>query len=125
MKRKALYAAVLILFSVVLAHAAPAANPADYTVKIHVSSSELTNTCIDDPKGSTCGFQQLLTVTIDGKKYKLESSGWQMQLLPPGDYQARITKDVKEGSGAYTRDYELLFSDGKTAKYRVVGEFEQ
>lgn len=120
MKTKILFGFLLVVWSASLAYS----SPADYPVKVHVAASELTHACMDDPKGSDCGFHQLLTVTIDGKKYKLESSAWETELLPTGDYQARITKDAKANSGAYNRVYELLFSDGKTAKYQVVGEFE-
>jgi hypothetical protein len=124
MKTKLLHVSLSILFLGLFAYSAMAADPSDYSVKVHVASSELKDACATDTKGATCGLNQLLTVTIDGKKYKLESGGFQTELLPPGDYQARIIKDTKGSSGAYHRIYELLFSDGKTARYQVVGEFE-
>ncbi len=96
----------------------------DYPLKVHVASSDLRDECSSDQKGSSCSLFQFLAVTVDGKKYRLESTRGQKAVLEPGDYQARITKDEHKGASEYEREYELRFPDGKTLKYRVVGESE-
>lgn len=86
------------------------ADPKDFPLIVHVSSSELNG-------------GQFLAAVIDGKKYKLMLPG---AVLPihPGDYHARIFKDDAKGSGQFERWYEILFADGKTERYWVVGEYE-
>jgi hypothetical protein len=124
MKLNVAVGSLAALLSLFLVHPVLAADPSDYPVKIHVAASELANERTSDMKGSTCGYYQVLTVTIDAKKYRLESSGPRAQLLLPGDYQARIAKDQKKNASEYFRQYELIFSDGQTVKYDVTGEFE-
>jgi hypothetical protein len=124
MKIRILCASLSVLFCGLLAHPALAASPSDYPVKIHVVSSELKSECSSETKGSDCGLHQLLTVTIDAKKYKLETTRVRPLLLLPGDYHARVTKEKKKGSSEYFREYEVLYPDGKTMKYIVVGEFD-
>jgi hypothetical protein len=124
MKAKILFGSLAILFSGPFAHAAPAPNPADYPVKVHVTRSELQTVCGTDDKGSTCWLYQFLTVIIDAKQYTLQSERPRPQLLSIGDYQARMTKDEKKSTAEYRREFDLIFSDGQTVKYAVVGESE-
>ena len=98
---------------------AHAAESKDFPIKVHVSSSERK------VAGPTWG--QFNAVLIDGKKYELvrtSSIGAIIFPIHPGDYQARITKDESKGDGQFEREYEILFADGKTARYQVFGEFE-
>lgn len=121
--------AILLLISA-LAWGKP--NPANYTVAVHVQSSQLVTACDDWVTKAICGLKQHLQVVIDGKKFELNSNGNSETLLRTGDYKARLLVDDQESTDtpppAYeiriTTTYELLFPDGKTRKYRVVGESE-
>jgi hypothetical protein len=102
----------------------PKPNPADYTITVHVQSSQLVEFSGDVTQGSSVsGWQQKLSVIIDGKKYELQS-GFKIELLRVGDYKAKITEDETLHSYEYLRTYEFLFPDGQTRQYFVVGESE-
>jgi len=108
---------VLIFVCSVFAYAAP--NTADYNVNIHVSATRMVR------YGDEIARHQNLTVTIDGKKFELESSDLTNSLLMLGDYKAKIVKD-RHGAGEYDswRVYELLLPDHKTRQFIVVGQSE-
>ena len=106
----------LLLFVPVFCWAGTEPNPGDYTIAVHVQSSRLVG---------QDGNIQRLSVTIDGKKYKLEAiSQPRYDLLRVGDYKARVVKDDASRSYEYFRAYQFLFPDGKTRRYTVVGESE-
>ena len=100
-------AVVALLFSA-LAWARSAANPTDYNLNVHVSSSHI---------GEHNTLR--LTVTVDGKKFELGSVG--PTLLVPGDYKAKLTRDDHKNTYESYQVYEFLFPDGKTRKYYLVG----
>ena len=107
----------LLILAPAISPAETGPNPADYTVAVHVQSSRS-----DCTRG---GCTQRLTAVIEGKKYRLEAySQFAFKLLRTGDYKAKIVKDSKPVPYEYSRDYEFLFSDGRTRKYSVVGETE-
>ncbi|MGD0799828.1 MAG: hypothetical protein ABR906_00785 [Terracidiphilus sp.] len=111
--KKVLIATLFMLPVLAYAEKKPTPNPADYTITVHVQSSEallLSN-------------HQLLNVTIDGKHFELESIPYG-GVMPVGDYMARISQDKIYPQKEYSRVYELLFADGSTRKYTVVGESE-
>jgi hypothetical protein len=115
----------MLLFTPSLAVAQKAApGSAEYTIAVHVQGSQLVNVCGSDSKGSSCGWMQKLTVTIDGKKYEIEDGSERRDLLHTGDYKAKILKDETTRPYEYRRIYEFQFADGKTRKFIVVGEFE-
>jgi hypothetical protein len=66
-----------------------------------------------------------LSVTIDGKRYELESLDTPNALLMLGDYKARLLKD-QQGAGTYDswRVYEFLFPDNRKRQFVVVGQSE-
>jgi len=81
-----------------------------------------------------CSLNLYLEAVIDGKKYELLGSsfvshkllqGTQINsgaLLPPGDYQAKLTKDLRSTSGMFYQEYELLLPDHKSVwKCAVTG----
>ena len=114
--KRVIIAMLFMLPVLAFAEKKPAANLADYTITVHVQSSQL----VDFP-----GIQekQLLEVVIDGKKYELEV--WSFNnVLPVGDYKARVSQDKIYPDKSYVRVYELLFADGTTRKYTVMGETE-
>lgn len=108
----------LFLFSSLL-WAAPASKPAEYNVTVHVNASRLVKHSEYAPR------YQHLDVTIDGKKYELESVLGVRDLLLLGDYRARLETD-EHGRGDYDsyQVYEFQFPDKKTREFRVVGRLE-
>jgi hypothetical protein len=121
---KKLIFAILLSVPVLACAEKPRPNPADYTIAVHVQASRVIDACSDVTAGySVCGWEQQLTVTIDGKKYELQS-GFLRDLLRVGDYKAKITKDETQHAYEYMRTYEFLLPDGVTRQYTVVGESE-
>jgi hypothetical protein len=102
--------AVLLLVST-FAWAGTESNAGDYTVSVHVSSSNVTT-----------GLLQL-KVVINGKNFVLSSSAVP-GLLALGDYKAKLLKDEHKTAYDSYQVYEFLFPDKKTRKYIVVGQWE-
>jgi hypothetical protein len=91
----------ILLFSV-LVWAGEDANPADYTVNVHVSSSSNANN------------MQELSVIIDGKHYDLQSrTAAPDRLLALGDYKAKLVQGEHQTAYDSYQVYEFLFSDKK------------
>ncbi len=88
-------------------------NPADYTVTVHVVGSQ----------GSGASQYQHVETIIDGKQVELQAAG--RGLLALGDYQAQPKPGVQPPKNPNGHDifqaYELLFSDGTTRYFEVVG----
>jgi hypothetical protein len=98
-------------------------NPADYTIAVHVRSSHLLALSLTGSALSLSSSTQHLDVVIDGQKYELEA--WPLYvLLPVGDYKARLSNEKIAKNREYSRVYELLFADGATRRYTVLGESE-
>jgi hypothetical protein len=99
--------------------------PADYTVAVHVQSSHQVSECKGSSSLMRCPIKQHLNAVIDGRKYELNSKDDLDLVLRPGDYKAMLLPDSSpSGAHEYQMEYELLFPDGSTRKYRVVGESE-
>jgi hypothetical protein len=113
-KRNNIVLALILVLPSVLCAESP--NPSDYPVAVHVQSSHL----IVNHDGVT----QALTATIDGKHVELEGTPTQQYVLRTGDYKAKVVKDEHSRSYEYQITYEILFPDGKTRKFLVVGEDE-
>lgn len=97
--------------------AAPAKT--EYNIDVHVTASRTVKHSESAPR------YQYLNVTIDGKKYELESVLGVGEVLILGDYKARLTTDA-HGRGDYDsrQVYEFQFSDRKTREFNVVGQLE-
>jgi hypothetical protein len=113
-KRKNIVLALILVLPSLLYAENP--NPSDYPVAVHVLSSRLVI--------SHDGATQDLIATIDGKHVELEGTPIQQYLLRTGDYKAKVAKDEHSRSYEYEKIYEILFPDGKTRKFLVVGEDE-
>jgi hypothetical protein len=124
-KVKKIFLAILLLApALAWAKSKPAPNPADYTITVHVQSSQSVGPQVQLTAHSW-GWVQQLTVTIDGKKYELrEGNTARADLLRVGDYKAKIATDEAAHPYEYHRVYEFLFADGQTRQYVVVGESE-
>jgi archaellum component FlaG (FlaF/FlaG flagellin family) len=113
---------VPVLFVTHLRAATQKVNPADYTVKVHVSAAQYV---------ATDGLFEILTVTIDGKHYQLQgptsSSKAFMHgngLLNPGDYSAKLAVDTHKTAYESIQTFELLMPDGTTRPFAVVFQGE-
>jgi hypothetical protein len=102
---------VLLLSAFVWAGTPP--KPGDYTINVHVSKSYFGE------RG-----EQMVKAVIDGKKYEMAARPDYPMLLALGDYKAKLVKDQHRGTYSYQQEYEFLFSDQKTKKFRVVGQTE-
>ncbi len=92
-------------------------NPTDYPVKMHISASHMRNHCIEPGAGLTCNYALYASAILSGKKFELMGSTTldkkNSVLLIPGDYPARLTKDVQTSSSAVIyQKYEVLLPDG-------------
>jgi hypothetical protein len=110
--------AFVFFFSGTVCAAAPA-RPIEYNINVHVSASKTVKHSESAPR------YQHLDVTIDGRKYELESVLGVRDLLMPGDYKARLLTD-EHGQGDYDsrQVYEFQFSDKRTRDFLVVGQSE-
>jgi hypothetical protein len=99
---------------------------AGYTVGVHVTASRIANDCGNVNKGSSsCRATQILEAVIDGGKYQLRSE----TILPKGvvalgDYKAKLVSDKQKPTREFTREYDLMFPDGSTRKFSVIGQME-
>ena len=124
--------------------AATPPNAADYTVTIHVTSSQVLESCTQPGHDVACVSALHLDATIDGQKYQMQGnirndprpaiqfggghsftdgSGF----LALGDYKAKLEQvDARAATAPYfvVKNYEILFPDGRTASFQVVGQTE-
>lgn len=113
--------AALLLFQakVDYSHDGKKADPADFTVPVHVRASHLVYSSSSGINSATLHVD----VLIEGKKYELQRP-YTSVLLNPGDYKARISKDKAKLPEELDREYDLLMSDGTFKIFQVVGESE-
>ncbi len=95
-------------------------NPANYTIKVHVTASYSR---LYYGNGTSWRFQRL-QATIDGKSVELET--YATGVLPLGDYKARVirTKGApkpKDAGNSVYLTYEFLFPDGSVQPYDLTG----
>jgi hypothetical protein len=126
----------ILLFAPVVSWAGkdkPKPNPADFSITVHVQSSNLVSLCQDSwgmlnpgglGKASHCGTVQHLVALVNGKKYELDSVDPQQLALRIGDYKAKGDDNIPPEAYEYRIAFEILFPDGTTRMYRVVGGSE-
>ena len=114
--RKLALALILLQTSCLLA-ATP--NPADFPMKMHITSSASREIAAD---GVTYTFQVVQTV-IDGQQIELTTTAGGVLAL--GDYPARVSPKTASPKGWSTYDivkgYDFLMPDGKIRTFRVTG----
>jgi hypothetical protein len=127
-------AAVVILSSLMIVcafriYAADAKiDPSQFPLAVHVSAAEYAPV-------SSLGYppfdpeHEIVTATIDGKRYQLEGSTGNGSkccngLLNPGDYHARLSKDEHKTSYESLQQFEILFPDGTTRRLAVIAQSE-
>ena len=117
---------VVVLFLVLCStslYAKDKPNPADYTIKVHISAAHFRNIFAQDPR--QC---DLLDADVIVNGIKLELAGpaivieKRFSLIRPGDYFAKLTKEIHNQDGsAFVQDYEILLPDGTTWKCYTFG----
>jgi hypothetical protein len=96
-------------------------DPADYAIKVHISATHLRNICIQPGASVTCSIGLYADAVLNGKKLELSGSAVFLQkqsvLIIPGDYSARLTKDLHNAdSTAIRQEYDVLLPDGTVWK---------
>ena len=88
--------------------------PADYPIKMHISASHIVYYCFGE---GGCRGDLHADAILNAKKFDLTGTTTldkhNPALLIPGDYPARLTKDVQTGnSAAIYQEYDVLLPDG-------------
>ncbi len=98
-----------------------------YTVTVHVAETRTGSDCHDVTNGSSlCKSTQDLVASIDGARYELRSETLLSKgLVALGDYPAKLVRDEQKPTHEFTRGYDLLFPDGSTRTFEVVGQVGQ
>ena len=117
--------ALLFVSAMALAVPAYAQKSSDYAIKVHVSASRIGYDCGVTKGESSCKSVQQVTVMIDGAKYELQSQTYFPKgIVALGDYQAKLVSDEQKPTHEFTRTYDLMFPDGSTRKFHVIGQTE-
>jgi hypothetical protein len=108
--RKFVLALCLLLCST-LAWSADKPIPADSVIKVHISATHIRSYC------DKCIDVLLADALLNGKKIELTGFAKRISgrsvLIIPGDYQARLTKDIHNADSTVIRqEYDLLLSGG-------------
>jgi hypothetical protein len=108
---------LLLQTPLILAADKKPANPADFPLKLHITTSSLQVM----PGGDNWTYIQLLETTVNGQPVQLRS--FNSGVLSLGDYPARVSPQIHGAKGANTYDvylgYDLLMPDGNTRTYTV------
>lgn len=105
-------AVLFLLLCATFVRAAEKPNPADYTIKLHISASRIKTECGD----GLCRDILYADTILNGKKLELSGIAVILQktavLIVPGDYPAKLLKDIHNSdSTLFNQEYDLLFSD--------------
>jgi hypothetical protein len=87
-------------------------NPADYTLKVHIAAAHLKTECAN----GFCSNVLYADATLNGKKLELSGVAVMVKktlmLIAPGDYPAKLVKDVHNTDGTlFDQEYDLLLPD--------------
>jgi len=91
-------------------------NPADFTLKLHISAAHILQACYDIGNQATCGNRLRADAILNGRKIELDGVPVNIEkhgaMMIPGDYSARLTKDIHNAdSSAIYQEYDLLLPD--------------
>jgi hypothetical protein len=101
-------------------------NPADYPITVHISATHIRHECPGTRDG-VAGCDGLYAHTVlKGKKLELSGSAEigpnHHALIAPGNYPARLTKDIQNADGSVIyQEYEILLPDGTVWKCKTSG----
>ena len=97
----------------------------EYTIPVHVTESHIGLSCTITKGDSSCKSTQVFTAQIEGKKYQLESETFFSKgLVALGDYYAKLADHKEKPTKEFTRSYDLMFPDGSTRTFNVIGQME-
>ncbi|MGO9775385.1 MAG: hypothetical protein ACLPM3_02230 [Terracidiphilus sp.] len=87
-------------------------NPADYSIKVHITASHLKTECIN----GTCNNILYADTILNGKKIEIMGIAVvikkALMLIRPSDYQVKLTKDNHNSdSTLFGQEYDLLLPD--------------
>jgi hypothetical protein len=110
---KKFVAVLFLMLCSTLTWSADKPNPADYTVKVHISASHLKTVCGD----GLCSNLLYADAVLNGKKIELSGNDpivkKTLMLIAPGDYPVKLTKDNHNSDGTlFSQEYDLLLPDG-------------
>ncbi len=89
-------------------------NPADYTIKMHISATHLRPYCTGSGDLISCSNGLYVDATLNGKRVELFGTvdKHQSSLIVPGDYSAMLPKKPRDGGNtALGQGYYVLLSD--------------
>jgi hypothetical protein len=121
---------LLLLCSTSLMHAQKyrygqvSANPADYTLKVHITSTHF-RTCAWDAE--RCIDHLYVDAILDGKKFEFSGivDKRQTLLITPGDYLAMLPKKPRDGGRPVLgQTYYVLLADRSGWPCNITGFYE-
>lgn len=96
--------------------ATKASGTTESLIKVHISATRIRSYC------ASCNADLYADAVLNGKKIELSgvaitvkkhSAFINLGLIIPGDYEARLTKDIHNSDGALMhQEYDLLLPDG-------------
>ncbi len=94
-------------------------NPADFSINMHVSATHIRYYCSGDKDMYLECRRLFADVVVNGKKLELSGATTigknKFVLFVPGDYKARLTKNVNDENGAViNQEYDVMLSDATT-----------
>lgn len=97
-------------------------NPADYPIKVHVSSTHF-RACATVSVHSACGGGVYVDASLNGKKVELFGAvdKHQSLLIAPGDYSAMPQKSRDGGNAALGQAYYMFLSDKSAWSCKITG----
>jgi hypothetical protein len=104
-------AVLCLLLCSTLAWSADKSNSSESTLTVHISAMHIRSYC------DHCLDVLIADTLLNGKKIELSGSAkiisGRSVLFIPGDYQARLTKDIHDADIAvFRQEYEVLLPDG-------------
>jgi hypothetical protein len=101
-------------------------NPADFTLKVHISASHIRQRCSGGGNQVYCGDRLDADAMLNGKKLELSGTPISIQkhgaVIIPGDYSAHLTQDIHNAdSSAIYREYDLLLPDNTVWHCSITG----
>jgi hypothetical protein len=101
-------------------------NPADYSIRVHISGTHIRNYCIEPGASVSCSNGLFADAVLNGKKFELFGKTMidkhEPALLIPGDYPARLTKDFHNADSAVIyQEYDVLLPDSTTWHCVITG----
>jgi hypothetical protein len=110
---KKFFAVLFLLLCSASLQAKDKPDPADYTIKVHISGSYRRTEC----GNGVCSSTLYVNAVLGGKKIELSATTIfipkKPMLISPGDYSVRLKKeDHNSDSSLFNQEYDLLLPDG-------------